>query len=57
MRVTSSAKAFSEVVDVLVEGFSGGVSFEKSKGFALYETFSDPARVAEREMHIIEKSL
>ena len=44
MRVTSSAKAFFEVVDVLIEGFSGGVSSQKSKGFALYETFSDPMR-------------
>ena len=39
VRVTSSAKAFLEVVDVLVEGFSWGVSSQKSKGFALYETF------------------
>ena len=41
VRVTSSAKSFFEVVDVLREEFSWGVSFEKSKGFALYETFSD----------------
>ena len=34
MRVTSSAKAFFEVVDVFIERFSGGVSSQKSKGFA-----------------------
>ena len=33
MRVTSSAKAFFEVVDVLIQGFSRGVSSQKSKGF------------------------
>ena len=54
MRVTSSTKAFFEVVDVLVEGFTWGVSSKKSKGFALYETFSDPVRVAEREMRILK---
>ena len=54
VRVTSSAKAFFEVVDVLIEGFSWGVSSKKSKGFALYETFSDPVRVAEREMRILK---
>ena len=30
MRATSSAKAFFEVVDVLVEGFSLGVNSQKS---------------------------
>ena len=54
VRVTSSAKAFFEVVDVLIEGFSWGVRSKKSKGFALYETFSDPVRVAEREMRILK---
>ena len=54
MRVTSSAQAFFEVVDVLIEVFSWGVSFQKSNGFALYETFSDPLRVAEREMRILK---
>ena len=54
MRVTSSAKAFFEVVDVLIEGFSGGVSSQKSKGFALYETFSDPVRVTGREMRVLK---
>ena len=34
MRVTSSAKAFFEVVDVLIERFSWGFSSQKSKGFA-----------------------
>ena len=34
VRVTSSAKAFFEVVDVLMERFSGGGSSQKSKGFA-----------------------
>ena len=34
VRVTSSAKAFFEVVDVLIERFSWGVSSQKSKGFA-----------------------
>ena len=41
---------FFEVVDFVIEGLSWGVSFEKSKGFALYETFSDPVRVVGREM-------
>ena len=54
MRVTSSAKAFFEVVDVLIEGFSWGVSSQKSKGFALYETFSDPVRVTGREMRVLK---
>ena len=45
MRVTSSAKAFFEVVDVFIEGFSWGVSSQKSKGFALYETFMREMRV------------
>ena len=48
MRVTSSAQEFFEVVDVLIEVFSSGVSFQKSNGFALYE------RVAEREMRILK---
>ena len=54
VRVTSSAKAFFEVVDVLIEGFSGGVSSQKSKGFALYETFSDRVRVTGREMRVLK---
>ena len=45
MRVTSSAKAFFEVVNVFIEGFSWGVSSQKSKGFALYETFMREMRV------------
>ena len=52
MSVTSSVKAFFEVVYVLIEGFSWWVSSQKSKGFALYETFSDPVRVTGREMHV-----
>ena len=54
MRVTSSAKAFFKVVDVLMEGFSLGLSSQKSNGFALYETFSDPVRVTGREMRILK---
>ena len=54
MRVTSSAKAFFKVVDVLVEGFSLGLSSQKSNGFALYETFSDPVRVTGREMRVLK---
>ena len=54
MRVTCSSKAFFEVVDFVIEGLSLGVSFEKSKGFALYETFSDPVRVVGREMRIFK---
>ena len=54
MRVTSSVKGFFEVVDVLIEGFSWGVSSQKSKGFALYETFSDPVRVTGREMRVLK---
>ena len=54
MRVTSSAKAFFKVVDVLIEGFSWGVSSHKSKGFALYATFSDPVRVTGREMRVLK---
>ena len=54
VRVTSSAKAFFEVVDVFIEGFSGGVSSQESKGFALYETFSDPVRVTGRGMRVLE---
>ena len=42
VRITSSAKAFFEVVDVLIEGFSGGVSSQKSKGFALMRPFLIP---------------
>ena len=49
-----SAKGFFEVVDVLIEGFSWGVSSQKSKGFALYETFSDPVRVTGREMRVLK---
>ena len=45
MRVTSSAKAFFEVVNVFIEGFSWGVSSQKSKDFALYETFMREMRV------------
>ena len=52
--VCSSAKAFFEVVDVFIEGFSGGVSSQESKGFALYETFSDPVRVTGRGMRVLE---
>ena len=54
VRVTSSAKAFFKVVDVLIEGFSWGVSSHKSKGFALYATFSDPVRVTGREMRVLK---
>ena len=54
MRVASSAKACFEVVDVFIEGFSQGVSSQKSKGFALYETFSDPVRVTGREMRVLK---
>ena len=54
MRVTSSAKACFEVVDVFIEGFSQGVSSHKSKGFALYETFSDPVRVTGGEMRVLK---
>ena len=54
MRVTSSAKAFFEVVDVLIEGFSRGLSSQKSKGFAPYEIFSDPVRVTGREMRVLK---
>ena len=54
VRVTSSAKAFFEVADVFVEGFSWGVSSQKSKGFARYETFSDPVRVTGREMRVLK---
>ena len=39
VRVTSSAKAVFEVVDVFIEGFSRGVSSQESNGFALYGTF------------------
>ena len=38
MRVTSSAKGFFEVVDILIEGFSCGVSSQKSKGLNKDET-------------------
>ena len=54
MRVTSSAKAVFEVVDVFIEGFSRGVSSQESNGFALYETFSDPVRVTGREMRVLK---
>ena len=43
VRVTSSAKACN-----------WGVSSQKSKSFALYETFSDPVRVIGREMHVLK---
>jgi len=56
VRVTCSAKAFFEVVDVFIEWFSWGVSSSKSKGFALYDIFSDPVRVTGREMRL-SKSL
>ena len=49
-----SAKAFFEVVDVFIEELSWGVSSRKSKGFALYETFSDPVRVTGREMRVLK---
>ena len=48
VRVTSSAKAFFEVVDVFIEGFSWGVSSQESNSFALYETFSDPVSYRKR---------
>ena len=54
MRVTSSAKAFFEVVDVFIDGFSCGVSSQQSNGFALYETFSDLMRVTGREMRVLK---
>ena len=54
MKVTSSAKAFFEVVDVLIEGFSRGVSFQKSKVSPFIETFSDPVRVTGREMRVLK---
>ena len=54
VRITSSAKAFFEVVDVFIDGFSWGVSYQKSKSFALHETFSDPVRVTGREMHVLK---
>ena len=54
VRVTSSAKAVFEVVDVFIEGFSRGVSSQESNGFALYETFSDPVRVTGREMRVLK---
>ena len=54
VKVISSAKAFFEVVDVPIEGFSWRVSSQKSKGFALYETFSDPVRVTGREMRVLK---
>ena len=54
MRVTSSAKAVFEVVDVFIEGFSRGVSSQESDGFALHETFSDPVRVTGREMRVLK---
>ena len=37
-----------------MEGFSWGVSSQKSKGFTLYETFSDPVRVTGREMRVLK---
>ena len=52
--MTSCARALFEVVDVLIEGFSGGVSSQKPNGFALYETFSDPVRVTGREMRVLK---
>ena len=55
MRVTSNAKAFFEVVDVLIEAFSWGVSSQRSKGFALYETLFDPVRVTGREMRVLKR--
>ena len=45
-------RRFFEDVDVLIEGFSW-VSSQKSKGFALYETFSGPVRVVGREMRVL----
>ena len=54
VRVTSSAKAFFEVVDVFIDGFSWGVSYQQSNGFALYETFSDLMRVTGREMRVLK---
>ena len=54
VRVTSSAKAVFEVVDVFIEGFSRGVSSQESNGFALYETFSDLVRVTGREMRVLQ---
>ena len=57
LRVTSSAKAFFEVVDVFIDGFSWGVSSQKSKDFALYETFTNPVRVTGREMRVLKVSV
>ena len=54
VRVTSNAKAFFEVVDVLIEGFSWGVSSQRSKGFSVYETFSDLTRVTGREIRVLK---
>ena len=53
VRVTSSTKAFFEVVDVFIEGVCWGVS-SQSKGLAFYETFSDPMRVTGREMRVLK---
>ena len=54
LRVTSSAKAFFEVLDVLIGGFCWGVCSQKSKGLAFYETFSDPVRVTGRKMRVFK---
>ena len=54
VRVTSSAKAFFEVLDVLIGGFCWGVCSQKSKGLAFYETFSDPVRVTGRKMRVFK---